>query len=475
MKNFSILLSLFIFFTGSSVAQNNSVKEREQIAQDEYVQDQELVQTSSIQQQNLIKDLVTTKQSLIQKKSNVNLAVLPEVLYYTFDEAVSPTQNFADPGRGAAFADVLGGLTMGSTGQFGGALIGSGNSSATDYVNTGWIPDIGTSNWTISLYLNNMPAGTTLYYLFGGDVSVAWRCFTGGVAGEYGVMMRHPTGSGTDITVPGVGPGPTVLTFVYDSSVPVIYAYLNGLLTVTQPQAGAINIGGSTIFKVGGYGTAGNSMPPGALMDEFRFYERALDSAEVADTWNISIVPVELTSFTAFATGNNVQLEWTTATELNNSGFSIERKSADTDYMEVGFVPGFGTTSEPKSYSFNDQNLPSGHYSYRLKQIDFDGTFEYSSEVEVDVITPIEFNLAQNYPNPFNPSTSIKYSIPKESIVRLEVLNILGEQVDLLVNETKSEGVYEVVWDASSVSSGTYFYRIQAGDFVQIKKMLLLR
>ena len=123
------------------------------------------------------------------------------------------------------------------------------------------------------------------------------------------------------------------------------------------------------------------------------------------------VIPVELTSFTATANGKEVILNWSTATETNNSGFSIERKSANSDYSEIGFVPGFGTTTEPKSYSYTDSEVSSGKYTYRLKQIDFDGSYEYSQEVEVEVSAPLEFSLEQNYPNPFNPSTVISYSV----------------------------------------------------------------
>ena len=128
-----------------------------------------------------------------------------------------------------------------------------------------------------------------------------------------------------------------------------------------------------------------------------------------------NIVPVELTSFTASVLQNEkaVQLNWTTATETNNSGFEIlrgvypanSRTQNDNEWNTIGFVPGFGTTTEPKSYSFTDENVSTGIYKYRLKQIDFDGTFEYSNEIEVEVdFTPKEFVLYQNYPNPFNPT-----------------------------------------------------------------------
>ena len=469
MRKFFSVLLIFVFAVGFSLAQDEEMLSKEQAAEDQYIEG-----GSNLPQQNSTTYKEATNNIPMLKVSSTNVATLPEVLYYTFDEASSPTQNFASPGRGTPFADVLGGLTMGSTGQFGGALIGSGGSSSTDYVNTGWTPDIGTSNWTISLWLNNLPSGTALNYLFGGTVAVGWRCFYSGAAGAFGVLMRLTGVGGSDITVPGVGPGPTVLTFVYDSSVPAVYAYLNGVLTITQPQAGTLNLTGTDAMKIGAYGTSAG-MPAGSLMDEFRFYDRALDAAEVAATWNITVVPVELTSFTAFAAGNDVQLAWVTATELNNSGFSIERKFAGSEYSAVGFVPGFGTTSETKSFSFIDQNLISSVYTYRLKQIDFDGTFTYSNEVEVNIIAPTEYSLNQNYPNPFNPSTKITFSLAADSKVTLKIIDAIGQEIATLINQDLTAGVHDINFNASELNSGVYFYRLEAGNFVETKKMVLMK
>ena len=160
---------------------------------------------------------------------------------------------------------------------------------------------------------------------------------------------------------------------------------------------------------------------------------------------------------------NAVQLNWTTATETNNSGFEIQRTSplpspyqaeggkAGRGWETIGFVPGFGTTTEPKSYSFVDENVSTGIYKYRLKQIDFDGSFEYSNEIEIEVdFTPKDFVLYQNYPNPFNPATTIKFEIPNVETTRrvvfttLKVYDVLGNEVATLVNEEKQHGVYEV-------------------------------
>jgi hypothetical protein len=196
------------------------------------------------------------------------------------------------------------------------------------------------------------------------------------------------------------------------------------------------------------------------------------------------IIPVELISFSATSLDNKLKLEWTTATETNNSGFTVERalipnskfEFRNSNWTEIGFVPGFGTTTEPKSYSFTDEDVSTGIYKYRLKQIDFDGTFTYSSEIEVEVdFSPKEFVLYQNYPNPFNPNTVISYQLPVTSNVNLKVYDILGNEVATLVNEEKQPGVYEVEFDASSLASGMYLYKLQAGTFVQTKKMILLK
>ena len=147
------------------------------------------------------------------------------------------------------------------------------------------------------------------------------------------------------------------------------------------------------------------------------------------------LVPVELTSFNASCNGADVELKWTTSTETNNQGFEIERMSVGGSFEQVGYAAGFGTTTEPKAYSFVDSKLESGNYTYRLKQIDFNGTFSYSEEVNVGVEIPIEYTLEQNYPNPFNPGTTIKYSIPEDGFVKLAVYNMLGEEVAMIVKQ----------------------------------------
>jgi hypothetical protein len=208
-------------------------------------------------------------------------------------------------------------------------------------------------------------------------------------------------------------------------------------------------------------------------------------------TMTITVIPVELSSFSAEIQKNSVTLKWTTASETNNRGFGIERTHTSTSlsmtkWETVGFVEGNGNTTERQSYIFSEKDLKVGSYTYRLKQVDYDGSYEYSNEVKVDVEAPSVFTLMQNYPNPFNPMTKIEYTLPENAEVRVDIYNTLGELVSTLVNKTMEAGYQEISFDASSLPSGTYIYRINAtpvggqakGEtktFVDSKKMLLVK
>jgi photosystem II stability/assembly factor-like uncharacterized protein len=177
------------------------------------------------------------------------------------------------------------------------------------------------------------------------------------------------------------------------------------------------------------------------------------------------VVPVELTSFTAEKMINKVLLNWSTATETNNLGFEVERKLKNQEWVRLAFVEGNGTTTEPKNYQYEDDYsflAYEGTILYRLKQVDYDGSYEYSEQVAVDVtFVPSEIYISQNYPNPFNPTTSIKYSLPEESMVKIKIYNSVGELVQMLVSETKPAGNYETIWNAENNSSGVYFYSFE--------------
>ena len=191
------------------------------------------------------------------------------------------------------------------------------------------------------------------------------------------------------------------------------------------------------------------------------------------------ILPVELTTFTASVSENGVLLEWNTSTETNNRGFEVERTNmndANSIWTTIGFVKGHGTVTEEHSYSFTDQNASRGEdYNYRLKQLDFDGSFAYSKTVEVKYEGPAVFSLDQNYPNPFNPSTSITYSIPEDGFVNLVVYDITGKEVKRLVSGKQQAGAHTVNFNADNLATGIYVYQLQTNNFVTSKKMMLLK
>jgi len=196
-------------------------------------------------------------------------------------------------------------------------------------------------------------------------------------------------------------------------------------------------------------------------------------------------IPVELTSFTASIYKNSVTLNWTTSTEINNQGFEIERTSSSTtplfdEWTRIGFVPGIGTTTESQLYSFIDSKLNSRTYYYRLKQIDFDGTFEYSKELKVQISLPDKHVLEQNYPNPFNPSTVISWRLPVNSFVSIKIYDVLGNEVSTIVNKEIPAGDHEIEFSISSenareLTSGIYYYKLTVKDFSETKKMVYLK
>ena len=186
-------------------------------------------------------------------------------------------------------------------------------------------------------------------------------------------------------------------------------------------------------------------------------------------------LPVELTSFTVSSDGNEVLLKWVTASEVNNHGFEIQRSTDGVEFNTVGFVSGHGTTTEQQNYSFADKNLSDGKYFYRLKQMNFNGSFAYSDIVEIEWRAFNSYLLEQNYPNPFNPSTTIGFGIQNKSNVEITILNSIGEEVATLLNEEKEPGYYQVEFNAVNLPSGVYFYQLKSGSFVETKKMILLK
>jgi photosystem II stability/assembly factor-like uncharacterized protein len=191
--------------------------------------------------------------------------------------------------------------------------------------------------------------------------------------------------------------------------------------------------------------------------------------------YQIDVTPVELVSFTAYVQNNSVVLNWQTATELNNSGYQIECKANNANWIILGFVPGYGNSISPNSYSYIDNSSFGGNqYYYRLKQIDIDGSYKFSDVIEVEIV-PTQFELSQNYPNPFNPSTTIRFSLPQTTQIKINLFNILGEQVATLADGIYESGYHKVTFNAINLPSGTYVYRFESSEFAQVKKMILIK
>ncbi|MCU0407258.1 MAG: immune inhibitor A [Ignavibacteriaceae bacterium] len=225
-----------------------------------------------------------------------------------------------------------------------------------------------------------------------------------------------------------------------------------------------------------------------AAQNKFQ-YQLRTDGNTVADGWYVDdivvfvygIVPVELSSFTAAVFNTEVILNWATSSELNNMGFEIERKSLSNNngWQTIGFVEGSGNSTTPKDYSFTDKNPIKGTLLYRLKQIDFDGSYKIYTTEGVQFEGIYDYALEQNYPNPFNPSTVINYSIPAAGQVNLTVYNLLGSEVTVLVNEYKEAGNYSIEFSTedlkNSLGSGVYIYTLKAGSFTQTRKMVVIK
>ncbi|MBK8549713.1 MAG: T9SS type A sorting domain-containing protein [Ignavibacteria bacterium] len=194
-------------------------------------------------------------------------------------------------------------------------------------------------------------------------------------------------------------------------------------------------------------------------------------------TWTpICPLPVEMSSFVSSINGRDVTLNWTTVSESNNSRFEIERTIVNGQWSKIGSVEGNGTTLSAMNYAYTDRGLNTGLYNYRLKQIDFNGNFEYFNlNNEVNVGIPSKFALMQNYPNPFNPSTTINYDLPSDGVVTLKIFDLTGKEVSALVNEFKAAGYYTINFTGNNLSSGIYIYSLTSNDLVITKKMTLLK
>ena len=210
-----------------------------------------------------------------------------------------------------------------------------------------------------------------------------------------------------------------------------------------------------------------------ALLNQLGAGTNKMSEIEIVGDGADLILPVELASFTAKIINDNVELNWETKTETNNRGFEIERYN--NQWNKIGFVNGHGTTTEASNYTFRDKNVFGNLLRYRLKQIDYDGSYTYSKIIEIKLKIIEDYKLCQNYPNPFNPATSISYTMPEDGFVELKIYNSLGQEIETLINKRMYAGIHQVIWNAQNVPSGVYIYKMTVNNFSQMNKMVLLK
>lgn len=346
----------------------------------------------------------------------------------------------------------------------------SGSNSVLIVQNNDLVSDLGqliSGTWYMDfmLYIPNGKAG---YFNTLAD-------FAGTIGTSNWAMQAYLNVGGTG-TIDAAGAASASFSYPYDAWFPVSI-----VINLTADLA-SLTINNVLVhtwqYSLGAFG-AGSPLK----IEANNFYGATANDEMYVDNYRVSDIPipVELTSFTAIINPfGQAVLNWVTATEINNKGFEVERRIFDGSFFTLGFVEGSGTTTEERTYSYVDRNVNPGVYVYRLKQIDFDGHFEYSDEIELVVTPPLAFELKQNYPNPFNPGTKITFSLPVDSRVTLKIFDVLGQEIALLVNNNLSAGVHDYDFNAAELNSGVYLYRIEAvgvnGDkSVDVKKMILTK
>ncbi|CAF3748185.1 unnamed protein product [Rotaria sp. Silwood1] len=263
------------------------------------------------------------------------------------------------------------------------------------------------------------------------------------------------------------------------------FVVTNGYREIAQLKWLVLNTGGSAVITIdnaaSGFLTAGRfdnqRNCPSANATNFAAVNLLTDDSQTSNT---TPLPIELASFVSTVNRNTVTLNWSTVTEQNNKGFSLERaksQEGDLTWAEIKFVNGAGNSSNSINYSYEDRNLPTAKYKYRLKQVDYNGNHKYYDlQNEVEVGIPSKFELSQNYPNPFNPTTKINFALPLDSKVLLKVYDITGREISTLLNgELKPAGYYTVDFNGSGFASGLYIYRIQTDKESVTKKMVLVK
>lgn len=352
------------------------------------------------------------------------------------------------------------------------------------------------------------PSDTSVIYA--ADLSAMWKTTDAAAATPTWSSISLPTTavSLTYIAVKANDPSTIWITYGGYSSGLKVYESTNGgsswtNISGTLPNVPVLCItqntrstGSTQLFigtDVGVYAKDGsadwiyyNDGLPSVVVTELEFYygaTQAEDKLRAATygrgLWETSVeaaLPVQLTKFTAMAKEKNqIILDWITATEINNYGFEIQRSTGKEDWINIGFVKGHGNSNSPKFYSFVD--MPNGglKFLYRLKQIDFNGKFEYSPIEEATIGNPSSFTVHQNFPNPFNPTTNIRYELPYAGNVTIKLYDAIGREVKVLSSKHETAGFHQFLFDGSQVASGVYYYSIKMGEFLQTRKMILVK
>ncbi|HSL89606.1 MAG TPA: zinc-dependent metalloprotease family protein [Ignavibacteriaceae bacterium] len=309
----------------------------------------------------------------------------------------------------------------------------------------------------------------------GGGVDYAQINFTvSNAAGPF--LVTYPN---TNVVIPGLSPVTVTWNVANTNASPVNVSNVNILLSVDGGNTYAYTLASNTPND----GTEVVLLPDNET-NTARIKVEAVGNV-FFDISNVNFtideaIPVELISFIAEASLNGITLKWKTATETNNNGFSVEKSSNGVSFTEISFVKGMGTTINQSEYLFNDDNVKVGRFFYRLKQIDYDGTYSYSNIISVDIELPTQFTLNQNHPNPFNPTTKISFEFPVDADATLEVFNTIGQKVTELVNNSLSGGRHEFEFNAAGFSSGIYYFKLTAlakdgRTFNATKKMILMK
>jgi len=379
------------------------------------------------------------------------------IAVWDFDPLTGGSNNFGPSPYGATTTSsnvTVGGLTRGSGV---GTTSGSGAANAwggNDCMNTSLSNAI-SGNDFITFTLT----GNTGYMLSISGIAAynVRRSNTGPTTGQW----QYQVGSGS---FTNIGSAITWGTITNSAGNPQTAIDLSGISALQDVPSGT-----TITFRLviwGGTGSSGTwylNDPSGTSGDDFIIQ-------------GTTPLPVKLSLFNSNVKTNNIFLNWITSEEENNSGFDIERKRVNGEWKKIGFVHGNGTKNSESYYSFEDRNLATGKYHYRLKQIDYNGNYEYFDlEGIVEVGVPSKFNLSQNYPNPFNPVTKINYDLPVSGLVTLTIYDILGKEVTTIVNEFKEAGYYSVSFDASELTSGVYFYKLVSGNNSAVKKLVVLK